>query len=149
MKKVLFFNPLLLREDFVKDVKKRLTYDKKKVLLLKELLTKTNSELILVWFSLQDKKDFELIPFLVEVNIVPIDYIPCDEFLHLRYKQKTQQEYKEEQLVRQKAVREYPKTGMKYFIVDTQFNCDGNKSAVLSRNCFNQNSLKTILSRFK
>ena len=48
MKKVLFFNPLLLKEDFVKGVKKRLTYDKKKVLLLKELLTKTNSELILI-----------------------------------------------------------------------------------------------------
>ena len=30
MKKVLFFNPLLLKEDFVKGVKKRLTYDKRK-----------------------------------------------------------------------------------------------------------------------
>ena len=79
MKKVLFFNPLLLKEDFVKGVKKRLTYDKKKVLLLKELLTKTNSELILIWFSLQDEKDLELIPFLKEVNIIPIDYISCDD----------------------------------------------------------------------
>lgn len=149
MKKVLFFNPLLLKEDFVKEVKKRLTYDKKKVLLLKELLTKTNSELILVWFSLQDEKDLELIPFLKEVNIVPIDYIPCDEFLHLRHKQKTPQEYKEEQLAHQKAVREYPKADMKYFIVDIQFNCDGDKSAVLSRNCFNQYSFKTILSKFR
>ena len=68
MKKVLFFNPLLLKEDFVKGVKKRLTYDKKKVLLLKELLIKTNSELILIWFSLQDEKDLELIPFLKEVK---------------------------------------------------------------------------------
>lgn len=149
MKKVLFFNPLLLKEDFVKGVKKRLTYDKKKVLLLKELLTRTNSELILIWFSLQDEKDLELVPFLKEVNIIPIDYISCDHLLHLRYKQKTQQEYKEEQLAHQKAVREYPKTGMKYFIVDTQFNCDGDKSAVLGRNYFNQNSFKTILSKFR
>ena len=67
---------------------------------MKELLTKTNSELILIWFSLQDEKDLELIPFLKEVNIVPIDYISCDHLLHLRYKQKTQQEYKEEQLAR-------------------------------------------------
>ena len=71
--KVLFFNPLLLKEDFVKGVKKRLTYDKKKVLLLKELLAKTNSELILIWFSLQDEKDLELAEAFM--NLIPEDHI--------------------------------------------------------------------------
>ncbi len=147
--RILFFNPILLKEDFVKGVKKRLTYDRNKVVLLKELLTKTKSQLILIWFSLQDEKDLELIPFLKNCDITPVDYIPSDEYLYLKYKAKSPQDYDFERLKHQDAVKNYPKENLDFFIVDTQFNCCGDRSAVLGRNCFTQKSLETIISRFR
>lgn len=148
MKRVLFFNPILLKEDYRKDVKKRLFFDRKKVSLLKDLLTKTHSELVLVWYSLKDEKDLELVPYLKEQGIVPIGYVPSDNYLYLKYKKKTSQEYDLERMKHAEAVRNYPKDDMDFFIVDTQFNYLGERSAVLSRNAFTQDSYRTILSRF-
>jgi len=147
--RVLFFNPILLREDFVKGVKKRLTYDKSKVILLKELLAKTKSQLVLIWFSLQDERDLELIPFLQEQGIVPIDYISSDEYLYLKYKDKTPSEFNLEKQKHQEAVRNYPKENLDFFIVDTVLTGCGERSAVLGRNYFTQESFRTIVSRFR